>query len=145
MELAGPYYNTKTQVSALESLLWKLPKPDAPLRGSTDRRKPGRARQLDDKQVRRLIAGYEDGATVYELGDRFGIDRRTVSKILKRHGMAMRRRGLSPEQIDGAVRLYEAGWSLARIGTKLSVDPGTVHARLRERGVQLRDRHGRSR
>lgn len=42
----------------------------------------GRMRRLDDGQVRELIAGFEGGATVYELGDRFGIKRRTVSEIL---------------------------------------------------------------
>ncbi|WP_280377162.1 hypothetical protein [Nocardia wallacei] len=45
----------------------------------------GRVRRLDDSQVQELIAGYEGGATVYELGDRFGIERRTVSEILRRH------------------------------------------------------------
>jgi DNA-directed RNA polymerase specialized sigma24 family protein len=145
VDLGGSYYNTKDEVSALESLLWNLPKLDTPVKPSPKRRKPGRARQLDDKQARRLIAGYVDGATVYELGDRFGIDRRTVSKILKRQGVAMRRRGLSPEQVDEAVQLYEAGWSLARIGERLGVDPTTVLNRLRERGVTMRDAQGRER
>lgn len=35
------------------------------------------SRQLDGEQVRKLIEGYEAGATVYELGDQFGsADRR---------------------------------------------------------------------
>ena len=83
--------------------------------------------------------------TVYQLGDRFGIDRRTVSQILHRHGVPMRRRGLSPEQIDEAVQLYDGGWSLAWIGERLGVNPSTVLARLRERGVRMRDTHGRVR
>jgi DNA-binding CsgD family transcriptional regulator len=83
--------------------------------------------------------------TVYQLGDRFGIDRRTVSQILHRHGVPMRRRGLSPEQIDEAVQLYDGGWSLAWIGERMGVIPSTVLARLRERGVRMRDTHGRVR
>jgi DNA-binding CsgD family transcriptional regulator len=145
VDLGGRYYNTKVQVSALKSLLQKLPKPDAPIKASPRRRKPGRARQLDDKQVRRLIAGYEDGATVYELGDEFGINRRTVSAILHRNGVEKRRRGLSLEQIDKAGQLYEAGWSLAWISDQMGVDPTTVLNRLRERGVRMRDAHGRKR
>jgi hypothetical protein len=77
---------------------------------------------------------------VYELGSRFGIERRTVSNI--RHG-PMRRRGLSPEQVDDAIRLYELGRPLARVGTHLGVDHTTVLTKLRERGVQTHDSHGR--
>jgi hypothetical protein len=49
----------------------------------------GRVRRLGDGQVAELIAGYEGGATVYELGARFGIERRTVSEILHRHEVPM--------------------------------------------------------
>jgi len=145
VDLGGRYYNTKAQVSALESLIRKLPRLDMPVKPTADRPKPGRARQLNKEQVQRLIEDYQAGATVYELGDRFGINRRTVSAILKRHGVTMRRRGLSPEQVDEAVRLYEAGWSLARIGERMGVDPTTVLNRLRERGVKTRDAQGRPR
>jgi hypothetical protein len=99
----------------------------------------------DANQVQALIQGYTTGVTTYELGDRFRIDRRTVSAILHRHDVNMRRRGLSPSQIDDAIRLYNSGWSLARIGEHLSVDPTTVLNRLRERGVPTRDTHGRPR
>ena len=51
---------------------------------------------------------YTTGATTCELGARFGIDRRTVSAILHRNGVDMRRRGLSHGQIDDAIRLYKA-------------------------------------
>lgn len=81
-----------------------------------------------------MISGYHAGATVYQLGEQFGVDRRTVSAILHRHNVPMRRRGLSLDQINEAVRLYGQGWSLARIGARMAVDPTTVLARLRERG-----------
>lgn len=61
-----------------------------------------------------FIEGYRAGATVYQLGDQFGVSRQTVGKILNRHGAEMRKRGLSIEQINEAVRLYEADQSLAR-------------------------------
>ena len=145
MEVGGAYSNTKDQVDALETLRQKLPDLEVPARPTPKRRRPRRARQLDDDQVQRLIGDYKSGATVYELGERFGIERRTVSAILHRHGVAMRRRGLSAEQIDDAVRLYNQGWSLARIGNRMDVDAETVRKRLHERGVTLRDPHGRSR
>jgi Mn-dependent DtxR family transcriptional regulator len=145
VDLGGSYYNSKVQVSALESLIRKLPSLDAPVKPSPKRPKPGRARQLDGEQLQRLIEGYQAGATVYELGKRFRISRQTVGKILKCEGVTMRRRGLSPEQVDEAVRLYESGWSLARIGERMNVDPTTVLNRLRERGVRMRDTQGRER
>jgi DNA-binding transcriptional ArsR family regulator len=145
VDLRAAYYNTKQQVSKLEALLRRLPDPSAPL---TPRRRgspPRSAKQLENGQVQKLIAEYQGGATVYQLGRRFGISRQTVSRHLHRHGVSMRMQGLSLEQIDEAVRLYEASWSLARIGQHLSVDAGTVQARLRERGVRMRDARGRER
>jgi DNA invertase Pin-like site-specific DNA recombinase len=145
VDLSGPYYNPKDQASALESLLRRLPDRSTPVRPSPERRTARRARQLDDDQVQRLIEGYQSGATVYELGERFGINRQTVSKILHRNGVPMRTRGLCPEQIDDAVRLYEEGWSLAKIGMRMGVDATTVLKRLRERGARTRDPQGRKR
>jgi hypothetical protein len=145
VEPRGWHYNPKVLVSQLEALIRKLPDSAAPPPPAPERRRPGTARRLQADEVEQLIAGYRAGATVYELGDRFGIERRTVSVILHRHQVPMRRRGLSSEQIDEAVRLYEEGWSLARIGERLGVYPTTVLARLRERGVKMRDTRGRER
>lgn len=145
MDLGGPYSKTEQQVSELEALIKKLPDPAAPVRQTPKRRTPGTARQLRADEIQELITGYQAGATVYELGEQFNIERRTVSNILHRHGVPMRRRGLSAEQIDEAVRLYGQGWSLARIGRKMNVDPTTVLTKLRERGVRIRDAQGRER
>jgi len=98
VELPGAYYNTKQQVSELESLLRRLPEASEPLRPVRRSRLPGSARQLESQQVQEFISGYEAGATVYQLGEQFGIDRRTVSAILHRHDVPMRRRGLSPSR-----------------------------------------------
>jgi DNA-directed RNA polymerase specialized sigma24 family protein len=129
VEKPGPYYNPQAQLSALTALLRKLPELDAPVRSSRDRRTPRQARQLDDQRVQQLIQEYQAGATVYELGERFGVSRQTVSRHLHRHGVPMRMQGLSPEQTEEAVQLYEAVRSLARIGERMGVDAGTVHAR----------------
>jgi hypothetical protein len=145
VDLGGTYYNTKPQVEALEILLRKLPDPTTPAPPPADRPKPGRARQLDADQTQALIQGYLAGATTCELGTRFGIDRRTVSNILRRNDVQMRRRGLSPDEIDDAIHLYSLGWSLARVGEHLNVDHTTVLTKLRERGIQTRDTHGRPR
>jgi lambda repressor-like predicted transcriptional regulator len=145
VDLGGAYYNPKDQVRALEQLREKLPRLDTPEPTPPRRGRPRRARQLADELIQELIAGYRSGATVYELGDRFGIERRTVSNILQRHGVPMRRCGLTPEQVDDAIHLYKLGWSLARISTRMSVTADTVRKRLLEHGVTMRDTHGRPR
>jgi hypothetical protein len=146
VEVRGPYSNTKDQVRALRELREKLPSLASPEpTPPASRNRPVRVRRLDEDQILQLIAGYQSGLTVYELGERFGIERRTVSNILRRHGVAMRRRSLSPDQIDYAIHLYSLGWSMAKIGARLGVAHTTVLAMLRERGIPTRDSHGRPR
>jgi len=130
-ELRGGYYNIRHQVSELESLIKKLPDASGPLRSA--RRGPvaklgQAAREPAGSGAHLGLRGRRD---CYQLGGQFGIDRRRVSRILHRHGVPMRRRGLSLCQIDEAVRLYGEGWSLARIGGQMGVDPTTVLAGLR--------------
>jgi hypothetical protein len=143
VEVREACYNPKDQVKALEQLREKLPSLDARMPTLATRDRPRRARQLSTDQIQELIAGYQSGSTVYELGVQFGIERRTVSTILHRHGVPMRRRSLSPDQVDHAVHLYNLGWSLARVGEHLGVNHTTVLTKLRERGIPTRDTHGR--
>jgi len=85
---------------------------------------------------------YESGLSVYQLADKFGCHRSTVSQHLKLQGVKMRKRPLSEIQIDEAIRLYESGLSCAKVGKIIGADTGTIHRRLRERGVVLRGAHG---
>ena len=48
-------------------------------------------RRLTAEQVIDVCQKYREGATVYELGKEFGIDRRTVSARLNQAGVSMRR------------------------------------------------------
>jgi len=72
LEVAGAYYNTKDQVNALEELRQRLPDLETPAPAPSKRDRARRARQLTESQTRELIAGYQSGSTVYELGDQFG-------------------------------------------------------------------------
>jgi hypothetical protein len=121
----------------------KLPSLDTPEPPSIKRDRPHRARQLGSDRIEQLIADYQSGATVYELATACGIDRRTVSDIVHRHDVPMRRRGLTDEQAEDAERLYHQGWSLARIGDRMDVAADTVRKHLLDRGVTMRDTHGR--
>lgn len=101
------------------------------------------AKRLKEQQVKELVEAYAEGATVYELAEQFGIERRTVSKILKREGVEPRWRRLTEEDIDEAVRLYATGLSAARIADRFDVNPDTVRYQLRKRGVKMRGPHER--
>jgi DNA-binding CsgD family transcriptional regulator len=86
----------------------------------------GTVRRLGPEHVSALVAQYQAGATVYELAERFKINRKTVSEHLHRQGVEMRRMGLETQQVDEAVRLYEQGRSLAWIAQHHRVSAGTV-------------------
>lgn len=139
MDLGGAYYNTKDQVSKLETLLQKLPELDSPSQPTPKRQRPSRARRLPEAQVQELIEGYKSGSTVYELAAQFKIGRNTVCRILHRHEVPVRRRGLSAEETAEAIRLYHQGWSPPRIGQQMGVNAVTVRRRLRESAISLRD------
>jgi DNA-binding CsgD family transcriptional regulator len=108
-------------------------------------RKKQQQRRLTEPQQAELVERYQSGDWMAELATRFGIDRRTVSAILKRHGVPSHPRGLSTGHIQRAVLMYAQGDSLAVIGTKLGVNGRTIHKLLLQQGVVMRDAHGRQR
>lgn len=67
--------------------------------------------------------------------------RTTISGLLKRHGIAVRRQLVSEEQATEMIRLYDSGLSVARIGEYLGLADTTVHRHLRELGVRIRNTH----
>ena len=62
---------------------------------SNDYKTANRIRQkkkrLTDNEIKELVAGYKQGATVYELAAQFGYHRTTASNYLKSHGVKMSR------------------------------------------------------
>jgi hypothetical protein len=129
------------QVRALEDLLRKLPMPDSPETSQSPRKPrelPRKTPKLSTEGREALIAVYRDGATIYELADRFDIDRKTASRILHRHHVPMRRQGLSRAQAAEASELRAAGWTLKRIGDYFGVSARTVSRRLKESAVTKR-------
>lgn len=61
---------------------------------------------LSPAQVDELVALYEAGATLVELGERFGVHRRTAAAHLVRRSVPIRRRGLDECHLAEAVELY---------------------------------------
>lgn len=139
VEVEGAYSNTKDQLTALDKLQQKLPDLDEPTDAAPPRSKrAGRPTRLDHDQAQDLIRQYQAGSTVYELAARFGIGRSTVSRLLHRHGIPMRRRGLSPDQIAHAAEAYTAGASTTELASHYDADERTLARALRNHGLTLR-------
>jgi transposase-like protein len=119
----------------------KVPNPDYERTGPIRQRQ----RRLSESQALLLADKYQNGATVYQLAEEFGICRSSVSGWIKRLGIPMRGQPTSSQAIDSMIGLYLSGMSLAAVAQRLGVSPGTVHNHLKSRHVQMRDSHGRER
>ena len=89
----------------------------------------GRLREADVVLMRQR---YEEGATVYELGVEFGVDRRTVSTRLKNAGVAMRLRSPTLQEIKLMANQLKAGVSLQSTSEQFGFCANTVRKSLRE-------------
>jgi transposase-like protein len=139
VEVLGRYSNLCDQGERVQTLLQIVP--DGASEGNL--RTPRQVqRRLPPTETAELIAEYQSGDSVKELALRHNVHRETVSKILSRHGIARRLKGIPPELIGVVVADYKSGLSLATIGNKLSVEPATVAVALRKAGIELRPRPG---
>lgn len=95
---------------------------------------------LSSAQVDELVTLYEQGLSLPQLGERFGVYHRTVAAHLVRRSVPMRRRGLTEEQMPEAVRLYEKGLTLMEVGLHFGVSQGAARRAVAAEGVEIRPR-----
>ena len=95
-------------------------------------------RHLSSSEIEQIVAGYLAGTTARELGERFEVDRKTVSGILKNNGVTMRLQSMQPDEIEHAIRLYASGLSFAKIAAVLPYDPSTIWRGLKRIGIPRR-------
>jgi IS30 family transposase len=103
----------------------------------------GRAKSLSPAECARVVARYQDGATVYELAAAFEVHRGTIARRLKAEGIKLRSQPLSKADAKKTVELYISGQSLLQIGAQLGRHHSTIWHVLNRAGVQMRDSHGR--
>ncbi|GAB2523805.1 hypothetical protein GCM10027064_21560 [Microbacterium petrolearium] len=106
---------------------------------ATSRRKRTTQPRLSDEKIGQIVSAYETGKTVYELAAEYGCHRVTISAILKRRGVALRRMPPSDEQVTEMIRLYETGLSLTQVGEHLGFSATTVLHRIRAAGRTTRN------
>jgi DNA invertase Pin-like site-specific DNA recombinase len=113
--------------------------PARELSQANGRRKRKTQPRLSDKKVGQIVTAYETGKTVYELAAEYGCHRVTISAVLKRRGVALRRMPPSDEQVAEMIRLYETGLSLSKVGEHLGFSATTVLRRIRAAGRTTRN------
>ena len=91
---------------------------------------PKPLRRLNPDEIKDLVDRYQSGETMVQLGDRYGINRRTVSTYLQKQGVPSRHRTMDHEKIAKCVDLYNSGLSLVAVGELLGIDQATVRRAL---------------
>jgi IS30 family transposase len=135
---ANPFYQ---EFLSLLELLPLLKSPSAP-KTSRPPRKQDQTR-LEADEASELIQRCQAGDTVYDLSKRFNVHRQTVSTILKRNDVRLRRSQLRESEVDRAIDLYASGLSLSDVGSRLGKSAGTIRRVLIANGIATRDSHGR--
>jgi hypothetical protein len=139
VEVLGRYSNLCDQGERLRELLEMTPKgPSEPIPRTIRQTQ----RRLRGPEIDELVAGYQAGATVYELAERFRMHRVTVSATLKRKGIALRAQPLSPTQVADATQFYHEGLSLLKVGERVGCGAECVRQALMKQGVEIRPRNG---
>lgn len=101
----------------------------------------GRALQLREDEIDRLIARFEETGSVKGVAVEFDISRQTAAKHIKRRGLLTVNR-MNEQQILEAAERYLEGASAKTIGLVLGFDTQTVLRGLRSIGVPIRPRAG---
>ncbi|MFD6029199.1 hypothetical protein ACFWE5_00680 [Cellulosimicrobium funkei] len=99
---------------------------------------------LNPAQDDELVALYEAGTTLVELGDQFSIHRCTAAVHLVRRSVPIRRRGLDECHLAEAVEMYDGGLTLLDVGLRFGVGQQAVRRALAAHGVAIH-RSGRRR
>ena len=140
VELSNPSSPLKRALAAYRRMDLSHPAP-----GPAPRPASRVIHRLTAAEVDEVIAGYQAGSSLRELGSRFGVSRYAISRNLKIRGVRLRLNSMAAKEVDEAVTLCASGLSLARVGSRLGYDATTVQRALRAAGGQMRDSHGRER
>jgi lambda repressor-like predicted transcriptional regulator len=96
-------------------------------------------RHFSQDEVDQMVSGYvKNGSTVYQLADKFGCNRNTVSKVLKRNGVNVTIKRMDEAIFEEAKRLYNDGFSLKRVGQQLGFCESTIRKTLMAAGVTMK-------
>ena len=100
------------------------------------------SRRLSAETIAELVQAYRDGVGTPELRRRYQLSQGSVLRLLKTHGVTMRRQGLSKHDLPAATKLYDAGASLSEIAKRFNISHTAVRHALIAHGVAMRPQGG---
>jgi len=110
--------------------------PRARPRRRIGRRREGRiSKRLETETIERLVAEYVDGTTAAELGQRYGVAKSSVLRLVREAGERVRHPRLSAAETAQLVALYEAGLPQKDIAEQIGRSPSAIWHYLRRRGL----------
>jgi predicted transcriptional regulator len=98
-------------------------------------------KRFTEEEIPALIAEYNNGMTVYELGAKYGCHRNTIAKVLKQYGVVVTiNKIVSDSDLDNLISLYNSGLTTPQIAEQLGMSKSTVKQYLRNSGIKMRTR-----
>lgn len=96
---------------------------------------------LTDEEVAQIIAEYQNDMTTYQLAEKYGCHRDTISKVLKKHSVNVSK-SKAMDKLDPAkvIAMYESMRTTQQIADEFGVNPGVILKCLRANGVRIRTR-----
>jgi DNA-directed RNA polymerase specialized sigma24 family protein len=96
------------------------------------------AHRLTAEKVRALQDAFQDGASLAELQQLFGLGRGSVQRVLREAGVRRRRKSLTDAEVTELVTRYETGLTIREIAAEQGLAKTTVQDALARAGVAMR-------
>jgi DNA-binding transcriptional regulator LsrR (DeoR family) len=94
---------------------------------------------FSQQEVENVVKGYtEQRLTIYQLAEKYGCHRNTISKLLKANEVKVTIVRMTDDRVSEAVTLYESDWTLIQIAKHWGFGKATVLRVLHKAGVEMR-------
>jgi DNA-binding CsgD family transcriptional regulator len=93
------------------------------------------SKRLEAEVIEELVDEYAAGATAAELGQRYGLAKSSVLRLVRQAGGRVRHPRLSTKETAQLVTLYKAGVPQSEIAARLGRSPSAVWHSLRRLGL----------
>ena len=98
-------------------------------------------RKVTDEIANKMIELYNKGWSIYKIANHFNVDKKTVRRYLKKHGIKIKNkqnRKVTNEMIMKWIQLYKDGLTVRQIAVMYSIGYETVRKWLIKSGIKMR-------